>query len=60
MVYIFVTRLDSIWKEKYLTKESQATEEWKTEDNSIRIILWNAMESDILSIVHTFKITKKM
>ena len=55
-----VTGLDSLRKGKYLTDESQATEDWKAEDSSIRMILWNAMEPDILSTVHTFKTTKKM
>lgn len=54
------TGLDSLRKGKYLTEESQATEGWKAEDSSIRMILWNAMEPDILSTVHTFKTTKKM
>ncbi|KAL9275761.1 Retrovirus-related Pol polyprotein from transposon RE1-like protein [Drosera capensis] len=35
------------------------TEGWSAEDSSILMILWNAMESDILSTVHTFKTTKK-
>ncbi|KAJ8424074.1 hypothetical protein Cgig2_020699 [Carnegiea gigantea] len=54
------TGLDSLRKGKYLTEESQATEDWKAEGSSIRMILWNAMEPDILSTVHTFKTTKKM
>ncbi|XP_078166447.1 uncharacterized protein LOC144561167 [Carex rostrata] len=55
-----VTGLDSLRKGSYLTEESQTTGDWKAEDSSIRMILWNAMEPDILSTVHTFKTTKKM
>ncbi|XP_078149453.1 uncharacterized protein LOC144544770 [Carex rostrata] len=54
------TGLDSLRKGKYLTEESQNTEDWKADDSSIRMILWNAMVPDILSTVHTFKTTKKM
>jgi gag-polypeptide of LTR copia-type len=54
------TRLDSLRKRKYLIEEPQTTDDWKAKDSSIRMILWNAMEPDILTTVHAFKIIKKM
>ena len=54
------TGLVSLRKGKYLTEEPTDTDDWKADDSSIRMILWNAMEPDILSTVHTFKTTKKM
>lgn len=54
------TGLDSLQKGKYLTEEAKTTDEWKSEDSSIRMILWNAVGPDILSTVHTFKTTKEM
>ncbi|KAJ4791005.1 Cysteine-rich RLK (RECEPTOR-like protein kinase) 8 [Rhynchospora pubera] len=63
---VFVqTGLEAIEKAKYLTdnapeKPEDEVKKWKIEDSTIRMILWNAMEPEILSMVHTFKSTKGM
>ncbi|KAL9275830.1 Retrovirus-related Pol polyprotein from transposon RE2-like protein [Drosera capensis] len=53
--------LKSLRKGKYLTDEppNPITADWSIENSLILMILWNAMEPDILSTVHTFKTTKK-